>query len=161
MLNIQVSWVKGNNEDVADLSPLRLAQCSNAFANGLSMDRFDVSSDDKCWILTFKGPDLQTMLISSRSIIEVIRYQAHPMSGFGGVGALREFVGDDQATVAELNIVLTALDKAQNELEASEIRRRDLKEEVKKAAQNLKKTRSDFFSSKIQAVRKNLEALAR
>jgi hypothetical protein len=142
---------------IPDFSPAVMEKYSPEYATAKNMDRFDLSSTDDRYVLTFKG-NLETMLISSKSILAAIRYQNYCM--MPSVDAKRQFVGDDLTAVAQLNVVLTVLDRTEKDLRESEARRRSDKERAGELAENLKKTRTLFGSKEIATVRRSLESMA-
>ena len=127
------------------------------------MGTFNVGSDDRHWIITLEGTEADSLQHWSRMLVEEVRYQAHPMSGFGNVGAYRRFVGDDEMSIKQLNQLLGVLDETQDALKVSEQKHKDTKEEVGRAAQDLKNTRShkrELIGRQLKNIRERLENLA-
>lgn len=164
MAKIQVTWSR--NKSIDDLTPDLLEKYSAQLRVAYDLHCCEIPDcDNDHWILTFAAPTFEQTLSLSNAVLDDIRYQAHPMSGFGNVKASRRVVASTaDEPIKELNIMLTAFDKAQNELKASKWENGEIKQAMAKAAMDIKDTRSDKLSplvgGKLRNIRMRLERLA-
>ncbi len=161
MANIRVMWFRYAGVD--SITPELLAKYSGTYTIARDMGACKhVGRDTEYYTLEFAPTPHVDLLLVTRQIIEDIRYQAHPMSGFGHVEPFRKFVPskEEETGIDQMNETLTALDNTLDSLKESEGWRKRAKESVKISAQTLKETRSIFGSKAIASVRRSLEAIA-
>jgi hypothetical protein len=167
-MKIQVLWLK-KPYDYCDtsLTPELLEKGSkNMYHAFLDLACYKLIQDDVHYILEFDVAEhFNSVLQLSWSVLEEIRRQAYPNS-YGNVRASRRFVdaGEGQRIVEQFNALLATLDKVQDNLRESEQNHVVLRGLIGKAAERLKKTRSDKMSSivggKLHQIRIDLERLA-